>query len=125
MHELAICQALLSEVRRAAGADAGPVVRIVIRVGALAGVEPRLLERAFDIARGGTIAATAELAIETIPVRVECRQCHGISEVAPNRLICSHCGAWSTRLVGGDELVLQRLEFSAAAARDPAPRVPA
>ena len=121
MHELAVCQALLTEVQRtAAGAAAGPVVRIVLRLGPLSGVEPRLLARAFEFARIGSVAADAELCIEPTAVQVECTLCHRVSEAAPNRLICGHCGAWHTRLVAGDELLLQRVEFRAA----PAPPVP-
>ncbi len=115
MHELAVCQALLDEVRRIArSTPAGPVSRVVLRLGPLSGVEPRLLSRAFEVARIGSDAERAELQIETTPVRVRCLACAAESEVAPNRLLCTQCGGWRTRLVSGDELVLQRLEFRAA-----------
>lgn len=117
MHELAVCQALLKEVQRAAAdSGAGPVVRVVVRLGPLCGVEPQLLARAFEFARVGGVAAGAELCIEPAPVRVECTLCHAVSDAAPNRLICGQCGAWHTRLVGGDELLLQRVEFRATSA---------
>jgi hydrogenase nickel incorporation protein HypA/HybF len=117
MHELAVCQALLTEVERAAaGSRAGPAIRIVLRLGPLCGVEPRLLARAFEFARVGGVAAEAELCIEPTAVQVECALCQRVSDAAPNRLICGHCGAWHTRLVTGDELLLQRVEFRAAAA---------
>jgi len=119
MHELAVCQALLAEVQRVAdAAAAGPVTRVLLRVGALSGVEPRLLRRAFEVARAGGVAADAELRIERMPVRVECLLCHEVSDAAPNRLLCARCGAWRTRVVAGDELMLQRIEFR------PAPAVP-
>ena len=121
MHELAVCQALLTEVQRATPASgAGPVSRIVLRVGPLSGVEPQLLQRAFTFARLGSVAAEAELCIEPTAIQVECTLCHRVSDAAPNRLICRHCGAWHTRLIAGDELLLQRVEFRAA----PAPPVP-
>ena len=113
MHELAVCQALLSEVRRAAGPAAGPVMRVTVRVGPLAGVEPSLLQRAFSIARAGTIAAEAELVFEPASVEVACLECEAVSPATPNRLLCARCGSWRTRLVSGDELVLQRLELRA------------
>jgi len=111
MHELAVCQALLTEVQRAAGRAPGAVTRVVIRVGALSGVEPRLLERAFSVARAGSIAADAELVVEIAPVEVECLECHAVSPATPNHLVCARCGGWRTRLASGDELVLQRLEL--------------
>lgn len=115
MHELAVCQALLSEVDRVARTTtAGPLARILVRIGPLSGVEPRLLERAFSVARAGTVAAGAELCLEETPVEVECRECHRVSTAAANRLLCAHCNSWRTRLVSGDELMLQRVEFGPA-----------
>lgn len=115
MHELAVCQALLTEIGRVAGrTEAGPLARIVVRIGPLSGVEPRLLERAFSVARAGTVAAAAELCLEEAPIQVVCLDCHRESAAAANRLLCGHCGSWRTRVVSGEELVLQRLEFSPA-----------
>jgi len=115
MHELAVCQALLREIERATPAGGtGPLARVVVRVGPLSGVEPRLLERAFSVARAGTPAADAELCFEEAPVRVECLECRKDSPASANRLLCGHCGSWRTRVCSGDELVLQRLEFSPA-----------
>ena len=120
MHELAVCQALLTEVQRAASPAPGAVTRLVVRIGPLSGIEPRLLERAFAIARAGSIAADAELVVEIAPVEVACLECHAVSAAAPNHLVCARCGAWRTRLVSGDELVLQRLELRVISA-PPAP----
>lgn len=117
MHELAVCQALLTQVERvAAQTRAGPVRRIVLKVGPLSGVEPQLLRHAFDVARLGGIAAEAELSIEPAGVRVRCLECNAESDAAANRLLCARCGAWHTQLLGGEELVLQRLEFAPAPA---------
>ena len=116
MHELAVCQALLTQVQRVADeARAGPVRRIVLQVGPLSGVEPQLLRRAFDVARLGGIAAEAELSIVAAPVRVRCLECGAESEASANRLLCARCGTWRTHLLSGEELVLQRVEFDAAA----------
>jgi hydrogenase nickel incorporation protein HypA/HybF len=121
MHELAVCQALLTQVERAArDARAGPLLRVVVRVGPLSGVEPGLLRRAFDVARLGGIATTAELSFEDAPVRVRCLDCGAESAAAANRLLCAACGAWRTRLIEGDELVLQRLEFGGLPCATPA-----
>jgi hydrogenase nickel incorporation protein HypA/HybF len=115
MHELAVCQALLTEVERVAGRTAaGPLARILVRVGPLSGVEPRLLERAFSVARAGTAAAGAELCVEDAPIRVRCLECQRESVATANRLLCGHCGHWRTDVVSGDELTLQRLEFQPA-----------
>jgi len=105
----------------ALGEQADHVTAIHLGIGALSGVEPRLLEQAFSIARAGTIAADAELIIKSMPVQVSCSQCGRQSEVLPNRLLCGHCGDWRTSLVSGDELQLQHVELVRQAPAEPAP----
>ncbi len=118
VHELSICQSLLSQVTEIAGdRGADEVVSIVIEVGPLSGVEPMLLAQAFAIARGGSCAAHAALSIESAAVAVACEQCGARSQVAANRLVCATCGGYRTRIVAGDELRLRRVEL-----RVPEPR---
>jgi hydrogenase nickel incorporation protein HypA/HybF len=110
MHELSICQALLDEVAQLARSHAADSVEeIVIEVGALSGVDPALLSRAFSIARAGTCAACATLYIEPIAVTVLCVACGTRSEVPANRLVCTTCHDFRTRVVEGDELRLRRV----------------
>jgi len=113
MHELSVCIALMEQVERIAREhQAGCVERIVLQVGPLSGVEAPLLEHAWPLAATGTLAETAELVIETAPVKVKCTQCGAESEVVPNRLLCAACGDYRTRLVSGDEMLLANLELS-------------
>jgi hydrogenase nickel incorporation protein HypA/HybF len=115
MHELAICQALLDEVERVARAQhAERVAGVHIRCGALAGVEPELLNRAYEVARAGTLAEDAALTIEDSPVRVYCPRCKCESAAPAQRLVCSACGEWRTELVAGHELLLMSVELIAA-----------
>jgi hydrogenase nickel incorporation protein HypA/HybF len=112
MHELSVCQGLLRQVQQvAADNEARVVERILLRVGALSGVEPPLLERAFEIARMGTVAETAELVIENGPVVVKCRECGGSSSVPANRLLCSYCGDWRVDVTEGEELLLLSVDL--------------
>ena len=112
MHELAICQALMEQVERIASKEqADQVLTIHLAIGPLSGVEPRLLEQAFYVARAGSIAANAELVTESMPVQVSCSQCGQLSDALPSRLVCGHCGDWRTRLVSGDEMNLLHIEL--------------
>ena len=122
MHELAICQALLDEVGRVARERrAERVAAVRVRCGALAGVEPGLLERAYEVARSGTLAEDAILTIEESPVRVYCPRCGSESEATPQRLLCGACGDWRTKVVSGEELLLMSVELvSTAGARSEA-----
>ncbi|RLA29511.1 MAG: hydrogenase nickel incorporation protein HypA [Gammaproteobacteria bacterium] len=112
MHELAICQALITQVTDlATERSATSVSDIFVAVGPLSGVESALLQNAFPIAVAGTVADGAELHIDSLPVRVHCKDCDAESEVSANRLLCAQCGTWKTRLVSGDELLLTRVEL--------------
>ena len=113
MHEMSICQGLMSQVEKIAQEKgASRVESIVLSIGPLAGVEPELLSRAFEVARAETVAKDAELEIETGPIVVECRSCGSSGEAQVNRLVCPSCGDWKVNLKQGDELLLLRLELS-------------
>ena len=116
MHELAVCQGLIDQIERVARAQhASTVHAAVVAVGALSGVEPELLQSAFIIARAGTVAAQAQLRVDTLPARVDCPVCGLCAEVPVNRLLCPGCGTWRVRVVGGEELTLMQVELSRAA----------
>ena len=114
---MSICQALMDQVERIAGEKgASRVDRIVLSIGPLAGVEPELLSRAYEVSTAGTIAENAELEIETGPIMVECRSCGASGEAGVSRLVCPSCGDWQVDLIQGDELLLLRLEVSGISA---------
>ena len=113
MHEMSICQGLMDQVERIAQEKGASCVdSIVLSIGPLSGVEPDLLNRAYEAARLKTVAENADLRIETGPIVVECRSCGASGEVGVNRLLCPSCGDWKVDLVQGDELLLMRLELS-------------
>lgn len=113
MHELSVCQALLAQVEQVARDNAArSVEKVVLRIGPLAGVEPRLLQDAFPIARAGTVAAAAALVIEEQPLTVRCQSCGAETAAQPNRLLCGACGDWHTQLISGDELLLASVELT-------------
>lgn len=117
MHELAVCQALMTQVEEIARRErAEQITAIVLRIGPLAGVEPDLLSDAFPIASAGTAAEGAELRIERQPVRVHCLGCGADSDATVNRLICGACGDYRTRLLSGDEMLLASVELERAPA---------
>jgi hydrogenase nickel incorporation protein HypA/HybF len=112
VHELSVCQALLTQVTEiVAGQGAADVARITIEVGPLSGIDAALLCSAFAILRAGGCAAGATLSIEPTAVEIACLTCGGQSQTAPNRLVCGFCGGYRTRIVAGDELRLRRIEL--------------
>ena len=113
MHELAICQDMLAQVARiAAERGATHVDKIVIVIGPLSGVERPLLERAFSIARCGTVAANAELQAETCDILVHCRTCGVTAGATIGKLTCNSCGDWRVDVQQGEEMLLKTVELS-------------
>ena len=114
VHELAICEAVLRQVLDvAASHDMRPVMRITLRIGPLAGVEPDLLRFAFPLVAAGTPCDGALIDIECSHVEVRCHACGQTSEARSNRLLCACCGGWRVSIVSGEEMLLARVEFSA------------
>ncbi len=112
MHELTLCRSLLGQVEHeVARRGGGAVARIWLEVGPLSGVVPALLERAFEAARHGTVAANAELIIEQPAVRVLCTACGADTEATVSSLSCRACGDRRTQLIADDELTLQSFEL--------------
>lgn len=113
MHELSICQALITQVEQlAAEHHAGGVDRVLISVGPLSGAEPALLHNAYPIACAGTLAEGSRLEIQESPIRVRCLRCGTESDARPNHLVCGECGDWHTQLIAGDELLLVQVELT-------------
>ncbi len=113
MHELSVCQSLLTQVDAIARKEkAEAVSRVTIEVGPLSGVEPGLLRAAFNVLRFSGLAAGADLVIETPLVAVRCLECGARSNTRANRLVCGACAGYRTVVVEGDELRLLQVAMS-------------
>ena len=73
MHELAICQALVSQVEAIAAQRTALVRQVRVGIGPLSGIEPQLLESAYPLACAGTRAEGSQLEIQKTEVRVRCQ----------------------------------------------------
>lgn len=112
MHELSLIASvfdLLEEKAREHGATR--VVRVVLRVGALSGAVPDLLESAFEIYKKGTLAEGARLEIVPVPVKLRCPDCAGEAVREDADLSCIACGSRRVEIVEGRDLVVDRIEL--------------
>lgn len=115
MHELGIMQSALSLVRdHAAANNARRVSLVVLRIGALAGVELESLRFAFDVVSRGTIAEGATFEIEAVPVAVYCSACQQEfgGQTAGFIFTCPTCGDLCGEIRCGRELELSRIEMT-------------
>ena len=112
MHEYSIVQSLLDLCEKnAKEQEREKVVVVTVKIGILSGVEPQLLQIAFDTFKQGTIAEDALFNIDVSNPILHCNAC-GYSGVIPRTMFeCPSCETVDIRLEGGDELLLMRLEL--------------
>lgn len=112
MHEMGIASSILNGV--AAEVHRRPGVRplkVGVRVGELAGIDPDALSFAFEALTIGTPLAGLELDVEYRASRGRCRDCSHEFEVRNFELLCPACGSLSTDRISGDELEFAYLEI--------------
>lgn len=99
MHEAGIAANIIEIAEDAA--HGAPVLKVHLKLGAFTGVVREALEFAFEALKEGTLAAGAELEIETIPLIATCIACGWTG--APEEdycLLCPRCGVPATILSG-------------------------
>jgi hydrogenase nickel incorporation protein HypA/HybF len=112
VHELSLIASafeVLEDEARKHGAQS--VSRVVLRVGVMSGVVPDLLESAFEVYKKGTIAETARLEIVLAPVKVRCPDCGGETVREETDFSCAACGSRRVKIVGGMDIIVEKLEF--------------
>jgi hydrogenase nickel incorporation protein HypA/HybF len=111
MHELGLCEDILEAVQRRAGDR--PVARVRVRVGRLHHVHEDAFEQSFAIAASGSVAEDATAELVMVPIRGHCRDCGSGFEADELVLCCPGCGALGVEQEGGDELILELIEYRA------------
>ena len=117
MHELGLCEDIVAAVEQRAGER--PVARVTIRVGRLHHIHPEAFDQSFAMAAAGGVADGAAAQLVLLPVRVRCHGCD--TEHQANELIavCPDCGGVDIELTGGEELVLESIEYRPSPSHTP------
>jgi hydrogenase nickel incorporation protein HypA/HybF len=112
MHEMGIANSILegvaAELRRRPGSRA---VKVGVRIGELAGVDPDALSFAFEALTLDTPRAGLVLDVEYRALRCRCRECNREFEVHNFEVSCPACGRPNTDRISGDELEFAYLEI--------------
>lgn len=109
MHELGLCTDIVSAIDRRA--TDRPVAKVTVRVGRLHHVHPEAFEQSFAMAALGSAAEGAAAELVLLPVRAKCWACGAESESEEMISACASCGGVDLELTGGEELVLESLEY--------------
>jgi hydrogenase nickel incorporation protein HypA/HybF len=113
MHELSLALSLLDEVDAVVKREgATRAAKVRLRLGRMSGIVHDALLFSWDVARSGTVAAEAELQIETIAVTVWCSRCDAERSAREGGgLECETCGAIAPSIVHGREMELVAMEI--------------
>ena len=112
MHEYSIVQALLEQCENHVKAnDATKVTKVVTKIGKLSGVEPHLLETAFETFKEKTVCDGAEFVMNLQNLVLYCNECKKESEQSEVRYLCMHCQSTNVSVVDGEEMYLMTLEM--------------
>lgn len=109
MHELGLCSSIVDAIERRAGER--PVARVRVRVGRLHHVHPEAFDQSFAIAAMGTVAEEAAAELVLLPVVARCGACTTTWDADEVPLACPTCRGLDIELLGGDELVLESIEY--------------
>jgi hydrogenase nickel incorporation protein HypA/HybF len=109
VHELGLCASIVDAVERRAGDR--PVARVRIRVGRLHHVHPDAFEQSFAVAAMGSVADGADAELVVLPVSVRCTSCGATIDGDELPTVCVECGGVDLEIIGGDELVLELIEY--------------
>ena len=111
MHEVAIVNDLFRIILEVAEEEKiSRVDKVHFQVGKMIQVVPELFRFAFDAAKEDTIASGADLEIEFLPVRMQCRDCGHTFDLEDPSFNCPQCRGVDLKLLQGKELLIKSIE---------------
>jgi hydrogenase nickel incorporation protein HypA/HybF len=112
MHELGIAQSILEAVNAEAARHNGArPVKVALRVGELAAVDPEALRFALEALTSDTELQGLQLEIETCPRRHRCLECGTEFAIKDFEFQCPTCDSTRNECISGDQLELAYLEL--------------
>lgn len=112
MHEYSIVQALLTQCEEIAkDNNAQSVQKVVVKIGKMSGVEPHLLEMAFDTFKEKTVCDGADFVMNVQPLTIECNECKTIIELEEIYYKCPQCDSLNVCVIDGEDMFLMSMEM--------------
>jgi len=111
MHELSIAKSILEiALRRAESAGFRRIHSVYLKIGRLSGIEPDSLRFCFGVISADTIAESAKLEVELVPLRAKCAGCGEEFEMAEVDFMCPGCHNENVEVISGTEMLMDRME---------------
>lgn len=114
MHEYSIVQALIEQCETLAQTNqASQVSKVSVKVGLLSGVEPYLLQTAFEaFKKTSDVCQQAELDMKIQAVEVFCLCCGETNQLSEHHYVCPACQSDRVTVTDGKEMFLMQLEMA-------------
>jgi hydrogenase nickel incorporation protein HypA/HybF len=104
MHERSLVQSLIRQVESILVEEGdGTATEIVVSIGPLSGVEPLLVQSAFEQLAPNSPLAGAQLVIHPSELTASCRRCDESFVVQSFRFCCTACQSPEIQITSGDE----------------------
>ncbi|DAB33668.1 MAG TPA: hydrogenase maturation nickel metallochaperone HypA [Sulfurospirillum sp. UBA12182] len=111
MHEFSIVNSLLDLCEaNARKNNATKITKVEVKIGKLSGIEPHLLETAFNTFKEKTMCDGALFVMNMQDLIVKCQDCNKQFTLKENVFICPTCQG-NLEVIDGEEMYLMRLEM--------------
>lgn len=112
MHEYSIVQALINQCEDIAKEnEAQSITKVVVKIGTMSGVEPHLLEIAFNTFKERTLCDGCEFVMNIQPLVIECKECGAQTTLEEVYYKCPECESLNVKVIDGEEMFLMSLEM--------------
>ena len=112
MHEYSIVQALLNQCEEQAKKhNAKKITKVVVKIGVMSGVEPDLLQIAFDTFKENTICDGCEFIINIQKISIRCKKCGRESILEEFEYCCPECKSIDVDVIDGEDMYLMSLQM--------------
>jgi hydrogenase nickel incorporation protein HypA/HybF len=110
MHEYSIVQSLIDTCEdHAKQNNATKVSKVLVKIGVMSGVEPSLLQTAFDTFKEKTICEDAEFIMNIQSVVIKCKSCQKESTLNKLEYHCPVCKSIELDIIDGEDMFLMQL----------------
>lgn len=110
MHEFSLCRAVAAIAEE--HAQGRPVTVVRINVGHFRQVVPATMVRCWELLVPDTALEGSQLMIREVPAVIDCSVCGARTPLTVPVHLCGSCGGTATRLVSGDEFIVDSIDIA-------------
>lgn len=112
MHEYSVVQSLLEQCENITQINkATKVIKVVVKIGVMSGIEAHLLEIAFNTFKEKTVCHDAKFIMNIQPIVIKCNICNTKSELNDIQYSCPRCQSIDLDVIDGEDMFLMQLEL--------------